>query len=97
MLLSFFSFFYAYNFLGGYMHLYKTIKNFLLDQDYFIDLWKNYVHVYGFNKIEILQETKIVLTIQDFQLEITGHDFRVLKLTKQEILIQGNLKEMRIL
>ena len=79
------------------MHLYKTLKNFLLDQEYYIDFWKKNIHVYGFSKIEVLQEERILLTIKDFELEILGTDFRVLKLTNNEILIQGNLKEMRIL
>lgn len=79
------------------MHLYKTLKNFLLDQEYYIDFWQKNIHVYGFSKIEVLQEERILLTIKDFELEILGTDFRVLKLTNNEILIQGNLKEMRIL
>ena len=89
--------FYAYTFLGGCMHIYKTIKNFLLDQDYFIDLWQKNIHIYGFSKIEILQENRALFLIEEFKLEVLGQDFRVLKLTKNEILLQGTIKEMRFL
>ena len=89
--------FYAYIYLGGSMHIYKTIKNFLLDQDYYIDLWQKNIHIYGFSKIEILQENRALFLIEEFKLEVLGQDFRVLKLTKNEILLQGTIKEMRFL
>ncbi len=79
------------------MHIYKTIKNFLLDQEYFIDLWQENIHIYGFKKIDVLQENRAVFVLEKFSLEILGKDFRVLKLTNKEILLQGSLKEMRIL
>ena len=79
------------------MHIYKTIKNFLLDQDYYIDLWQENIHIYGFQKIDVLQENRAVFVLEKFTLEILGKNFRVLKLTNKEILLQGSLKEMRIL
>ena len=77
------------------MHIYKTIKNFLLDQEYFIDLWQENIHIYGFKKIDVLQENRAVFVLEKFSLEILGNNFRVLKLTNKEILLQGSLKEMR--
>ena len=79
------------------MHIYKTIKNFLLDQDYYIDLWQENIHIYGFQKIDVLQENRAVFVLEKFTLEILGNNFRVLKLTNKEILLQGSLKEIRIL
>ena len=77
------------------MHLYKTIKNFLFDQEYFIDLWQNNIHIYGLLDILSLQEEKAGFDFERFDVELVGKDFRVLKLTKNEILIQGELREMR--
>ncbi len=79
------------------MHLYKTLKSFLYDQDYFVDLWKDCLHVYGIVDIDTLKEQKIVLTLERFKLEINGENFRVLKLSKKEILIQGEVSEMKVL
>ncbi len=79
------------------MHLYKTMKSFLLDQNYFIDMWENYIHVYGLVDIDVLGEKQIVLILEKFKLNLKGQDFRVLKLTKQEILIQGILEGVNIL
>ncbi len=79
------------------MHIYKTIKNFLIDQEYYIDFWQENIHIYGFKKIDALQENRAVFVLENFTLEILGNDFRVLKLTNKEILLHGNLKEMRVL
>lgn len=78
------------------MHLYKTIKNFLFDQDYFVDLWDKYIHVYGLVDILKLEEKEISLLLEEQKLEIFGTDFRVLKLTKKEILIEGNLDTIKV-
>ena len=78
------------------MHLYKTLKSFLYDQDYFVDLWKDCLHVYGIVDIDTLKKQKIVLTLEKFKLEINGENFRVLKLSKKEILIQGEVSEMKV-
>ena len=90
-------FFFAYNFLGDVMHLYKTIKNFLYDQESFVSFFDKYIHVYGFSDIETLLENKIILHFSSHKLLFTGNDFRVLKLTKNEILVQGTLIEMKVL
>ena len=77
------------------MHLYKTIQNFLYDKDYFIDMWEDFIHVYGFIDIEVLKEDKITLVLPQSKIFLQGHSFRVIKLTKKEILIEGVLTEMR--
>ena len=65
------------------MHLYKNIKSFLMDQE-FID-------------ILVLNEEEISLQLEKFKLIVKGTDFRVLKLTKNEILVSGKVLEMRFI
>ncbi len=79
------------------MHLYKTMKSFLFDKDYFIDVWDKCIHVFGFIDIDVLEEQKISLVLEHFKIEILGQDFRVLKLTKKEILIEGNLNTIKVI
>ena len=43
------------------MHLYKTMKSFLFDKDYFIDVWDKCIHVFGFIDIDVLEEQKVRL------------------------------------
>ena len=79
------------------MHLYKTIKNFLLDKDYFINIFDTQIHIYGFLEVLCLQEEEASFQFENFMLQVKGQNFRVLKLTKNEVLIQGKIKEMTFL
>ena len=79
------------------MHLYKTVKSFLFDQDYFIDIWDKYIHVYQFIDILTLNEKEVNLQLEKFKILVKGNDFRVLKLTKNEILVSGEISEMRFI
>ncbi len=73
------------------------MKNFLFDQESFVSLFDRCIHIYGFNDIETLLENKIILHFSENKLLITGNDFRVLKLTKNEILVQGLFSEMKVI
>ena len=46
---------------------------------------------------DVLEEQKISLVLDHFKIEILGQDFRVLKLTKKEILIEGNLDTIKVI
>ena len=78
------------------MHLYKTIKTFLFDKDYFINFFENHIHLYGFLDIVTLEEEIATFHYETFDVQLLGSQFRVLKLTKNEILLKGEVKEMKI-
>lgn len=77
------------------MHLYKTMKNFLMDFDYYIDIYENKIHIFNYTDILKLKDNEIVLVMPDFTLNINGNSFVVKKLEKREILIEGNLLDLR--
>lgn len=77
------------------MHLYKTMKNFLLDFDYYIDIYEQNIHVFNYIDILKLNEHEVRLAMPNFILEITGHGFSVKRLEKREILLEGNLENVR--
>ena len=68
-----------------------------MDQEYFIDIYDKYLHVYEFIDILVLNEEEISLQLEKFKLIVKGSDFRVLKLTKNEILVSGQVLEMRFI
>lgn len=77
------------------MHLYKTMKNFLLDFNYYIDIYEQNIHVFNYVDILKLNDREIRLAMPGFILEITGHDFSVKRLEKREILLEGVLENVR--
>lgn len=77
------------------MHLYKTMKNFLMDFDYYIDIYKEKIHVFNYIDIEKLTSTEIILAMPSFTLTLKGISFVVKRLEKREILIEGTLEDVR--
>ena len=79
------------------MHLYKTMKNFLMDFDYYIDLYQNKIHVFNYIDIEKLTDVEIILSMSEFSLCVKGSNFVVKRLEKREILIEGFLEDVKFL
>lgn len=79
------------------MHLYKTMRNFLLDFNYYIDIYEKNIHVFNYVDILKLNDQEIKLLMPSFILLITGHNFSVKRLEKREILINGELNNVRFI
>lgn len=77
------------------MHLYKTMRNFLMDFDYYIDIYEEKIHVFNYIDIEKLTDTEIILAMASFTLTLKGISFVVKRLEKREILIEGTLEDVR--
>ncbi len=76
------------------MHLYKTMRNFLLDFDYYIDIYENKIHVFNYIDILKLNDEEIKLSMPNFILDIKGKNFSVKRLEKREILLEGALEQV---
>ncbi len=76
------------------MHLTSRVREFLIDQNYYIDIYDGHIHVFHYVDIVKLQEEEIVLQMESFLLKIYGSNFRVKRLETQEILLSGNLERM---
>lgn len=77
------------------MQLVNRVRNFLIDQNYYIDIYDQYVHVFHYIDILKLQDEEIILQMDGFQLCLKGANFRVNRLEKQEILITGMLDDLK--
>lgn len=71
------------------------MKNFLLDFDYYIDIYEDKIHVFNYTDIVKLTDTEITLTMPSFTLFLEGEHFVVKRLEKREILIHGILDNVR--
>ena len=77
------------------MRIMKNLQNFLYDQDYFIDLFKNCLHVYDYEELLSLSDTLIELKLKEFILVIEGVDLSISSMDKHEMLIKGKINLMR--
>ena len=77
------------------MNIFSSLSSFLYDKDYFITLFDNKIYVYNYLDLIFLGETKIIIKISNFNLNIKGENLFVKQLDKKEILIEGIIKEVK--
>ncbi len=73
----------------------KNLENFLKDQDYYIDMYKNTLHVFNYEDLINLTDKEIKLKLKDFTLEIKGENLIVKAMEAREILIKGKIFEVK--
>lgn len=77
------------------MRIIKNLQNFLMDQDYYIDIFNNCLHVYYYETLLSLSNTLIEIKLKEFILTIEGNDLIVSAMDNHEILIKGIINNMR--
>lgn len=77
------------------MRIIKNLQNFLLDQDYYIDIFNDCLHVYYYEDLLSLSNKLIELKLKEFILSIEGEDLIVSRMDNHEILIKGLITNMR--
>ncbi len=76
------------------MHMKETLINFLYDKQYFIDIYEEYIHIFNYLELLSLSNTKIILKMPNFNLNIIGNNLFITKLSQDEILIKGSLEKV---
>lgn len=66
-----------------------------MDQDYYIDIFRNCLHVYYYEELITLTDTLIELKLKEFNLIIEGNNLIVSAMDNHEILIKGNINLLR--
>lgn len=77
------------------MRIMKNLQNFLYDQEYFIDIFKNCLHVYYYEELLSLSDTLIELKLKEFILVIEGENLSISSMDKHEMLMKGKINSMR--
>lgn len=77
------------------MRIMKNLQNFLYDQEYFIDIFQNCLHVYYYEELLSLSDTLIELKLKEFILVIEGENLIISSMDKHEMLIKGKINNMR--
>lgn len=77
------------------MRIVKNIQNFLMDQDYYIDIFNNCLHVYYYEELITLTDTLIELKLKEFNLIVEGENLIVSGMDNREILIKGKINLLR--
>ncbi len=79
------------------MRIIKNLTNFLKDQDYYIDIFNNCLHVYSYENLISLSDKLIELKLKEFTLQISGENLIIETMDNHEILIKGLLNDVRFI
>lgn len=74
----------------------RKVRDYLLDEEFKIIILKNKINISNYEKIEYLDNDKVIIKYIDGKINIKGERLTVSKLLNQEILITGSIKEIEM-
>ncbi len=77
------------------MKIINNLQSFLKDQDYYIDIFKDFLHVYDYLNLTTLTSTLIEIKLKEFNLIIEGDNLVIKSMDKKEILLKGLISSVR--
>ncbi len=78
------------------MKLVRKVRDYLLDDEFKMILLNNKINISNYEKIEYLDDDKVIVKYEKGKISIKGEDITVSKLLNNEILITGSIKEIEM-
>lgn len=78
------------------MKIVNNLKDFLMDQEYYIDIYDNKLHAYNYKKLLKLSDVIVELQFEKFILEIKGNNIKVIEMNNIELMMSGQIDNVRI-
>ena len=76
------------------MNIKDNLINFLYDKNYFINVYEDYIHLFNYQDLIILTDSKIVLKFDSFIVTIKGCNLLITKMLPNEMLIKGKINNI---
>jgi sporulation protein YqfC len=74
----------------------KRIRNYIKNNDFSINIWSDSLYVNNFTDIISLENECVILSYYKGTLIIKGDNITIKKLSYDEILLYGNIKEIKL-
>ena len=74
----------------------NNLINYIKNEEFVINLWKNKINIVNFKEIVILEEDKIVITSPNGKVTIRGNNLSINKLLDNELLITGTFNSIEL-
>lgn len=78
------------------MKLVRKVRDYLLDDEFKMILLNNKINISNYEKIEYLDDNKVIVKYEKGKISIKGENITVSKLLNNEILITGSIKEIEM-
>lgn len=79
------------------LHINENLKNFIYDLNNYIAIYDNSLYVFNYQDLMHISKTNIILRFNNYKIEIEGINFKINKMTKQELKIVGKINNMRFI
>lgn len=78
------------------MNIRDNIANYLFDREYVVCTYDNYVYVFNYKYLESFSDSSITLKLEKKRVKVLGGDLAIVRITKEEILIRGEIKDIEM-
>ena len=78
------------------MKLMNRVNNYLCDREYKIIIKENYINIINYDEIVDFSLTKVSIKYNNKLIIIEGKNLVISKMLEQEVLITGNISNVRI-
>ncbi len=78
------------------MNIRNNIINYLYDKDYIITMYENSLYIFNYKRLFDFNDTKITVTLNDRGISIHGKNLSIVKMTKDELLINGTISKIEV-
>lgn len=78
------------------MNFKNNLLSFIYDKDFCICMYDNKVFIYKYKEIINFLETEFLIKVENKTYKIEGKNLKVKKLTKDELVIEGNIKHIKL-
>ena len=78
------------------MNILDNIKGFLYTREYFLAVYEDNVYVYNFNDLPVVNDQKIIVKMENKNINIVGDKLRVVRLLNKEVVINGTFHKIEV-
>ena len=78
------------------MIILKTIKNFILDNQFKMIITEETIYISNFKRINILEETHIFLSTNHKKIHLYGNNIKMKQKVNKEVLFTGTINQIEV-
>ena len=78
------------------MNIRNNITNYLFDKEYIICAYEYNIYIFNYNYLDSFNSKRMSIRIPKKYLVINGEDLKIIKITKEEMLINGTIRGLTI-
>ena len=82
--------------IGDYMGLVNQIRNYLLEEEFTMEVTKEQVHVANYTSIGHFDSNRVSIRYEKGELCIKGERLVINRLMKDEVLVTGNIESIEL-